>query len=118
MKLAIKIFFSMIVVISIIFALLLYLHIENTECLNLTDSEAKEMINRILKEKNSKSHGGEIIFGNKYADLMYSAILRRETESEKKSGSIELQYISKSSSLPLFTSVIYSNCEVQWIKGT
>ena len=116
MKLVFKVTLSVILIVIFVFATLFYSQVSSRDCLDIPEPEAIEMIDNIFRSKNYNDASDGVIFGNLLSEVEYSRELNREPESDKNLGFVELQYNSKLSGQPKLSAVIYSNCEIQWVK--
>ena len=116
MKLVIKILLLISIGLVSIFAVLLYFQLSNRDCLNIPESEAVDMINRVFESKQNQASSNGYISEHKLQNLRYSHEKSREMDTDSDLGYVELQY-NKANKKAL-VAVIYSNCEIQWINGT
>lgn len=105
--------FSIAIICIWLFAV--FLRINSTECGDLTDIEAREMIQRVLENKYHNSDTGKILFENNYESIAFSSIKRSKGATEADN-SIDLMYLDNISNKIIFTAAIFPSCEIQWIK--
>ncbi|MDP5458522.1 hypothetical protein [Alishewanella sp. SMS8] len=117
MKRVIKILLVILLCFTSIFAVSFYVQQSNRDCLNIPESEAVDMINRVFMAKQHQASSDGFMFEHKLVNLRYSHELSREIDSDSSLGFIELQYNNEANKKAL-VAVIYSNCELQLINGT
>ena len=117
MKLALKVILALILIVILVFVTLLYFKVTNRDCMDISEPQARVMIDNTLRSKSYNAASNGTILGYGFSDIEYSHELNREQEDDKNLGLVELQYNNKLSGQPIFTAVIYSNCEIQWVKN-
>ena len=115
MKVLLKVVVIFILLVLFVSGILFYLQVSNRDCSNISEYEAKQMIERILEHKKSRSEINTIFMDYQLEDIEYSSFKIDSQHSSDLIGSVDLLYTYKDSGIELFTAVIYENCEVQWI---
>lgn len=116
MKFIFKLVAVLFLIILLVFSYLFYSQINNKDCLNISERDAKLMIGRILQNKESRSNTGLILFDFKLNDIEYVSIKNSIKQSTDELEYVDLLYKKINSEVSLFNAIIYGNCEVQWIK--
>lgn len=98
---------------SIIFGLVLF--IPSTHCYDLSEDDARTMVDRILKHKIERSGGSEILFGYDPAQIKFESFTRGQGKKGDGYNSVEVLYVDAEEDLPLFVARIYETCEVEWL---
>lgn len=107
-----KFFLASAVLIFLVFAVFLFLWRGN-ECYEISEGEARGLIDRIIADKLEGSKDGKVLFGYDGRRISYSSFTTDWGDPDL--GSIDLTYSDSESRKPLFIARIYGSCEVEWL---
>lgn len=101
--------------IILILAIFKACEVQQTQCFDIAESEAKEWIESVLKSKNERSSDGLILFDYSYDDVAYSHYESDITEKGNGFNSVDLFYKSNKTGEPLFKVSIFEDCDIHWM---